>query len=180
AIFARTVAGSFPRTIIFAQDVASLSNERFRQRKPNIEQTHSSMAHISPSNPPPTRLPQFYAQLRIPALLRHGMPILADLYHQGDIAQVRHRTLSALRLVFLLTVPVTIGGVLLTEPLTRLAYEYGRFRTADTLLTAQAVRAYLMGLPFYGTVHLLNRCFYATHDTMTPAMVNLGALGLNI
>src|SRR5215470_17848561 len=105
---------------------------------------------------------------------------LADLYHQGDIAQVRRRTLSALRLALLLTIPVTVGGVLLAEPLTRLVYEYGHFRAADTLLTSQAVRAYLLGLPFYGTAHLLNRCFYATHDTMTPAMVSLGALGLNI
>jgi putative peptidoglycan lipid II flippase len=105
---------------------------------------------------------------------------LADLYHRGDMAQVRRRTLSALRLVLLLTIPVTVGGVLLAEPLTRLVYEYGHFRAADTLLTSQAVRAYLLGLPFYGTAHLLNRCFYATHDTMTPAMVSLGALGLNI
>jgi putative peptidoglycan lipid II flippase len=105
---------------------------------------------------------------------------LADLYHQGDFAQVRRRTLSALRLVLLLTIPVTVGGVLLAEPLTRLAYEYGHFRAADTLLTSQAVRAYLTGLPFYGTSHLLHRCFYATHDTMTPAIVSLGALGLNI
>jgi len=105
---------------------------------------------------------------------------LADLYHQGDIVQVRRRTLSALRLVLLLTIPVTVGGVLLAEPLTRLVYEYGHFHSADTLRTSYAVRAYLVGLPFYGGAHLLNRCFYATHDTMTPAMVSLGALGLNI
>ncbi len=73
---------------------------------------------------------------------------LAGLYHQGDIVQMRRRTLSALRLVLLLTIPVSIGGVLLAEPLTRLVYEYGRFRTADTLLTAQALRAYLLGLPY--------------------------------
>jgi putative peptidoglycan lipid II flippase len=59
-------------------------------------------------------------------------------------------------------------------------YEYGRFRAADTLLTTQAVRAYLVGLPFYGGSHLLNRCFYATHDTMTPALVSVGALLLNV
>ena len=105
---------------------------------------------------------------------------LANLYHQGDMVQVRRHTLAALRLVLLLTIPVAVAGVLLAEPLTRLVYEYGRFRSADTLLTSQAVRAYLVGLPFYGGVHLLNRCFYATHDTMTPAMVSLGALGLNI
>lgn len=105
---------------------------------------------------------------------------LARLYHQGDMAQVRRRTRSALGLLLLLTLPITIAGVLLAEPLTRLVYEYGRFRTADTVLTAQAMRAYLVGLPFYGATHLLTRGFYATHDTMTPALVNCGALVLNI
>jgi putative peptidoglycan lipid II flippase len=105
---------------------------------------------------------------------------LADLYHQGNIVQVRRRARAALRLVLLLTLPVAIGGVLLAEPLTRLVYEYGRFQAADTRLTALALRAYLLGLPFYGTAHLLTRCFYATHDTMTPAMVSLGALALNV
>lgn len=105
---------------------------------------------------------------------------LARLYHQHDIAQVRRRARSALGLLLLLTLPITLAGVLLAEPLTRLVYEYGRFRTADTVLTAQAMQAYLVGLPFYGASHLLNRCFYATHDTMTPALVSLGALALNI
>src|SRR5262245_34366879 len=104
---------------------------------------------------------------------------LAGLYHQEDSVQMRRRTLSALRLVLLLTISVSIGGVLLAKPLTRLVYEYGRFRTADTLPTAQALRAYLLGLPFYGGAHMLNRCVYATHDTMTPALVSLGGLGLN-
>jgi putative peptidoglycan lipid II flippase len=105
---------------------------------------------------------------------------LAGLYHKGDITALRQRAGFGLRLILLLTIPVAIGGVLLAAPLTRLVYEYGRFRAADTLLTAQALQAYLLGLPFYGTTHILTRCFYATQDTMTPAMVNLGAFGLNV
>ncbi len=105
---------------------------------------------------------------------------LATLYHQGDMAQVRRRTRSALGLLLLLTLPIALVGVWLAEPLTRLVYEYGRFHAADTQLTAQAVRAYLLGLPLYGASHLLQRCFYATHDTMTPALVSVGALVLNI
>lgn len=104
---------------------------------------------------------------------------LAGLYHQGKITLVRHRAHAALLLMSLLTIPVTLGGVWLAEPITRLVYEYGRFHATDTELTAQALRAYLLGLPFYGAVHLLTRCFYATHDTMTPAMVSCVALLLN-
>lgn len=105
---------------------------------------------------------------------------LAGLYHRQDIGGLRQRALSGLRLMLLLTLPITALGVWLAEPFTRLVYEYGHFRAADTILTAQAMRAYLIGLPFYGGTHLLSRCFYATHDTMTPALVNVGALLLNI
>jgi putative peptidoglycan lipid II flippase len=104
---------------------------------------------------------------------------LAGLYHQGELAALRRRTRSTLGLALLLTVPVALGGVLFATPLTRLVYEYGRFEATDTLWTAQAVRAYLLGLPFYAGMHLLSRSFYAMQDTMTPALVGLVTLGLN-
>lgn len=105
---------------------------------------------------------------------------LAHLYHQGDIATLRRRAMSALRLVFLLTIPVMMVGLFFSHALTKVVYEYGHFHAADTQLTSQALWAYLLGLPFYGGVHLLTRCFYAMQDTMTPAVVNVGALVLNI
>ena len=105
---------------------------------------------------------------------------LAGFYHQGNLRALRRQTSSALRLVLLLTIPIALLSALLAEPLVRLVYEYGRFQTADTLRTAQALRAYVLGLPFYGSMHLLNRSFYALQDTMTPALVGIGALGLNV
>lgn len=105
---------------------------------------------------------------------------LASLYHQGNINVLQQRALSALRLVLILTVPVACLGAWLATPVTSLVYEYGRFQAADTAYTAAALWAYVLGLPFYGTTHVLSRCFYATQDTMTPALVNIVALGLNI
>jgi putative peptidoglycan lipid II flippase len=120
------------------------------------------------------------ASLCVVPLSTVSLTDLANLYHQGNFSELRRRALASLRLVLLLTVPITLGGVLLVEPLTRLVYEYGRFDAADTVRTAQAARAYLFGLPFYGVVHLLSRSFYAMQDTMTPALLGLGSLGLNI
>jgi putative peptidoglycan lipid II flippase len=105
---------------------------------------------------------------------------LADLYQQGRIQTVRRQTLRALRIMLLLTVPTALIGAFLATPLTRLVYEYGRFQASDTFLTAQALRIYLLGLPWYGGMHLLSRCFYATHDTMTPALVGLVTLAVNV
>jgi putative peptidoglycan lipid II flippase len=105
---------------------------------------------------------------------------LADLYQQGHIQTVRRQTQRALRMMLLLTVPTALIGAVIATPLTRLVYEYGRFQATDTILTAQAFRIYMLGLPWYGGVHLLSRCFYATHDTMTPALIGLVALVVNV
>ncbi len=105
---------------------------------------------------------------------------LAALYHQGDVLTLRRRALSALRLVLVLTVPIALGGALVAEPLTRLVYEHGRFQAVDTVRTAQALRVYFLGLPFYAGTHLLTRCFYAMQNTMTPARVGLAGLGINV
>lgn len=105
---------------------------------------------------------------------------LASLFHQGEIQTLYQRTRYGLRLMLLITMPAALLGVLLAAPITRLVYEHGHFQTADTLRTAQALRAYLIGLPFYGAVHLITRSFYALQDTLTPALVGLAALLLNV
>jgi putative peptidoglycan lipid II flippase len=105
---------------------------------------------------------------------------LASLYHQGQVAMLRRRSRSTLCLALLLTLPVALVGTYYATPLTRLVYEYGRFQTTDTQWTATAVQAYLLGLPCYAGVHLLSRSFYAMQDTMTPAVVGLVMLGLNV
>jgi putative peptidoglycan lipid II flippase len=105
---------------------------------------------------------------------------LADLYQQGRIQSMRQQTQRALRMMLFLTVPAALIGAAVATPLTRIVYEYGRFQASDTVLTAQAFRIYMLGLPWYGGMHLLSRCFYATHDTMTPALVGLVALAVNV
>jgi putative peptidoglycan lipid II flippase len=105
---------------------------------------------------------------------------LASLYHQRNFVSLHRQATSTLWFVVLLTVPVAILGVVFATPLTRLVYEYGQFQAADTFRTAQAVQAYLIGLPFYAGMHLLSRNFYAIQDTMTPAIVGLGGLVFNV
>ncbi|PON17472.1 murein biosynthesis integral membrane protein MurJ [Candidatus Entotheonella serta] len=105
---------------------------------------------------------------------------LAVVYQNGEVINVRRRVASALRMMLLLTVPVVVVGFLLAEPITRLVYERGHFTVEDTIRTAQALQIFLLGLPLYGVMHMLSRCFYAIHDTKTPALVGCVALVVNI
>ncbi len=59
-----------------------------------------------------------------------------------------------------------------------LLFEHGNFLPFDTIMTAWALRLYLLGLVFAGVDFLLNYTFYARQDTLTPAIVGVIAVGL--
>jgi putative peptidoglycan lipid II flippase len=47
-------------------------------------------------------------------------------------------------------------------------------------LVAWALGLYALGLPAHSVVEIVVRAFYAMHDTRTPVLVGIGAMGLNI
>jgi putative peptidoglycan lipid II flippase len=82
-----------------------------------------------------------------------------------------------LRLVIVLIVPATVGLFILADPTVALLYEHGeRFLQQDTLMTAWALRFYLLGLPFAAVDLLLVFTFYARQDTLTPALIGVGSI----
>jgi putative peptidoglycan lipid II flippase len=81
-----------------------------------------------------------------------------------------------LRLVITLIVPATAGLYLLAQPIVALIFEHGAFTAQDTVVTVQAVRWYLFGLPFAALDLLLVYAFYARQDTFTPALIGFFSL----
>jgi putative peptidoglycan lipid II flippase len=79
-----------------------------------------------------------------------------------------------------LTVPATVGLFLLREPIIRLLLERGRFGLESTGAVAWALQFYALGLFAYATVEIVTRAFYALHDTLTPVLVALASMVLNI
>jgi len=60
------------------------------------------------------------------------------------------KTLSKyLGLVFIFTIPLSIGLIIFAEPIVRLMFERGSFVTADTLIVANIQRFYAVQIPFY-------------------------------
>lgn len=86
-------------------------------------------------------------------------------------------TLSfGLRLATVLIVPATIGLLVLATPVVALIFEHGEFTPTDTVATVDALRLYLIGLPFATIDLLLVFAFYARQDTLTPALIGLVTL----
>ncbi|MCZ6675049.1 MAG: murein biosynthesis integral membrane protein MurJ [Verrucomicrobia bacterium] len=87
---------------------------------------------------------------------------------------------QALRLMFAITIPATVGFFVLGEPILSFLFEWGAFRATDTALTLPLLWAFSLGLPLYSMVALLVRGFYAHKDTRTPMRVAVFSFGLNL
>jgi putative peptidoglycan lipid II flippase len=53
------------------------------------------------------------------------------------------------RMIFIVTLPVTVALIYLSEPLVRLCFQRGAFTEADSHIVAQVQAMYLLHLPFY-------------------------------
>jgi putative peptidoglycan lipid II flippase len=108
-----------------------------------------------------------------------SLPVLARLVASGNVPQFRSELARSLRLVFLLTIPSTIGLMVLAEPIVSLLYQHGKFNAHDTAEAAGALRFYAVGLCAYAALKILVNAFYAIGKRRTPMLVSLAAIGLN-
>lgn len=87
---------------------------------------------------------------------------------------------SALRGVFFLALPASLGLMLLRQPIVAMLLERGMFTKESTSLVAWALLWYAAGLVGHGLLEVIVRAFYAMYDTRTPVLVGAGAMSLNI
>lgn len=109
-----------------------------------------------------------------------AMPTLAAQYALGRLEEVRASLAASLRGVLLLSIPASLGLILLRIPLVTTLYQRGQFTPYSTELVAWALLWYAAGLVGHCLVEVLARAFYALHDTKTPVVVGIGAMSLNV
>jgi putative peptidoglycan lipid II flippase len=107
----------------------------------------------------------------LPTLARQSVLIARD----GD-KPFKDTLGLGLRLAISLIIPAAVGLFVLATPIVRLLFEHGAFTPGDTVITAMALRLYLLGLPFAALDLLLIYAFYAQQDTLTPALIGVASL----
>jgi putative peptidoglycan lipid II flippase len=109
-----------------------------------------------------------------------AMPTLAAQYARNALDDVRTSLASSLRGVLLLSIPASVGLILLRVPIIGLLYQHGEFTARSTELVAWALLWYAAGLVGHSVMEVLARAFYALHDTRTPVFVGATAMSLNV
>ncbi|MGO9933665.1 MAG: murein biosynthesis integral membrane protein MurJ [Steroidobacteraceae bacterium] len=108
------------------------------------------------------------------------LPLLSRLVVAGRMDTFRSELSRAMRLAFLLTIPSTIGLMMLAEPIISLLYQHGRFNAYQAAQTAGALRFYAIGLAGYAELKILVNAFYALDRRKTPMLVSFLAVALNL
>lgn len=86
----------------------------------------------------------------------------------GESEESQSHLKDAMKATFFLSIPSTVGLVVLSERLTVLVYQHGAFTHSDALRTATALLFYSIGLPFYSIMALLSRVCHARKDMKLP------------
>jgi putative peptidoglycan lipid II flippase len=86
----------------------------------------------------------------------------------------------SLRMILFLTIPASVGLMVLGEPVIRLFFERNQFTAESTSATAYALVFFAIGLAGHATVEIVDRVFYALHDTRSPVIVAVSAIALNV
>ena len=114
------------------------------------------------------------------AISTAALPNLSKLVVQDRIDDYRQSFSYSLRLIILFTLPASVGLMALSEPISRLIFEWGKTTHVDTLQTAGALFFYAFGLCGFSAVKIATDGFYAFNNTRTPVIVSAFTVVVNI
>ena len=108
------------------------------------------------------------------------LPLLSKSAALGRGDEFRATLARGLRLVFLLTVPATLGLVMLAGPIMSLIYGHGLVTPYQVSQMAGALQFYAIGLAAYSAMKVLTPAFYAIDRRKTPMVISFIAIGVNL
>lgn len=113
------------------------------------------------------------------AIASATVPAISRSIAREDFDDFRKTLSKSLAMVFLLTIPSSVGLAVLGKPIIGSIYQSGRFDYYDTQRTAIALSFYAIGLAGYSALKVVTPAFYALKDARTPMLISLLSIAVN-
>jgi putative peptidoglycan lipid II flippase len=114
------------------------------------------------------------------ALASASLPVMARQAAAGETRAVAATLTFSLRLALFISLPATVGLVALRAPIVRVLFERGRFGSADTAPTAEALAWYAVGLAGFGASRIAAQAFYALGQAGTAVRWGIVSVAANV
>jgi putative peptidoglycan lipid II flippase len=108
------------------------------------------------------------------------LPLLSRHAALRQMDELKMTLNFAARMILFITLPATVGLIILRREIIEVLFQHGGFDAASTALTAWALPFFAIGLSAFSMVKIIVPGFYALHDTRTPVKIAFIAMLLNI
>ncbi len=108
------------------------------------------------------------------------LPKLSSDHAKADEPQFRHTMDWALRLGLLISIPATLGLMLLSEPILATVMMHGAYGWHDVQMSSLSLMTYSSGLSGFILVKVLAPGFYSRQDTKTPVKIGVISIFSNM
>lgn len=122
------------------------------------------------------RLYGFVSAIFVSSLLSVVYPMMAKSSASNDDVAFKESIKNTMNIIIIFIIPICIGTIVLADPIVKILFQRGQFNASDTIMTANILMVYIIGIIAFSLRHVMSRAFYSIHDTKTP-MVN-GAIAI--
>ncbi len=126
------------------------------------------------------RLNDFVQGLFIVTITTVMYPLLSNLSSIGKDEEFKDNIKKCINMLIILIIPVSIGAIILSEPVVKVVFERGKFDSVATKMTSIALSYYSIGMIGLALKSMLDKVFYSLKDTKTPMINGALAMGINI
>lgn len=127
-----------------------------------------------------TKLNQFVMGMFIVSISSVVYPMLSKLSSENNKEKFNKSIVTSVNTVTLLVIPISVGAIILANPIVKLLFQRGEFDARATQMTAIALIFYSIGMIGFGLRDILGKVFYSLQDTKTPMINGIIAMILNI
>ncbi|KKY02149.1 MULTISPECIES: murein biosynthesis integral membrane protein MurJ [Paraclostridium] len=127
-----------------------------------------------------TKLNQFVMGMFIVSISSVIYPMLSKLSTENNKKKFKESIVTAINVVTLIIIPISVGAIILAQPIVKLLFQRGEFDARATQMTSIALVFYSIGMLGFGLRDILGKIFYSLQDTKTPMMNGIIAMILNI
>ncbi len=126
------------------------------------------------------RLVQLPLALFGTASAQASLPSLAEQAAHGSWKTFRLTLLSVIRMVGFVILPSSVGLIVLAFPIVAGLFERGAFDHHSTVMTAQALMCYAVGLLAYSLSKVMTGAFYSLRETRVPVKLAVESVIVNV
>lgn len=126
------------------------------------------------------RLYGFVSAIFVTSILSVVYPMMAKSLASNDKVAFKESIRKTMNVLIIFIIPICAGTIVLSGPIVKILFQRGEFNAGDTIMTANILMVYIVGIIAFSLRNVMSRAFYSLHDTKTPMINGAIAIVINI